>query len=42
MNKDSKRADNSKLIEAIETLEYNKILISKSTIRDNTIKSFLD
>jgi len=41
MNKDSRHSDKSKLIEAIETLEYNKILISKSTIRDNTINQLL-
>jgi len=41
MNKDSKHSDNTKLIEAIETLEYNKIILSKSTIRDNTIDELL-
>ena len=41
MNKDSKHLDKSILIEAIETLEYNKIIISKSTIRDNTINELL-
>ena len=41
MNKDSRHSDNTKLIEAIETLEYNKIILSKSTIRDNTIDELL-
>ena len=41
MNKDSKHLDKSILIEAIETLEYNKIILSKSTIRDNTINELL-
>ena len=41
MNKDSKHIDKSILLEAIETLEYNKIIISKSTIRDNTINELL-
>jgi hypothetical protein len=41
-NKDSRHSDKSKLIEAIETLEYNKILISKSTIRDTKINDIIE
>jgi len=42
MNKDSKHLDKSKLQEAIETLEYNKIIISKSTIRDTKINDIIE
>jgi hypothetical protein len=42
MNKDSRHSDKSKLIEAIETLEYNKIILSKSTIRDTKINDIIE
>lgn len=42
LNRDSKRADNSKLIEAIETLNFNKILISKADIRNQKLETLID
>ena len=42
LNRESKRADNSKLIEAIETLQFNKILISKADIRDYKLQTLID
>ena len=41
MNKDSKHTNQSKLQEAIETLQYNKILISKADIRDTKINDII-
>lgn len=42
MSRKSKRIDDEKVLEAIETLHYNGILISKSDIRDGKIKEILD
>ena len=42
INRYSRHADNTKLVEIIETLRYNKILISKSDIRDRKINNILD
>ena len=41
MNKDSRHTNQSKLQEAIETLQYNKILISKADIRDTKINDII-
>ena len=41
-NRDLRKSDNKKVLEAIETLHYNGILISKSDIRDGKIKEILD
>jgi len=41
LNKDPNRIDKKTLNEVIETLEYNKIIISKSTIRNNNIDKLL-
>ena len=41
-SRESRRLDNKKVLEAIETLHYNGILISKSDIRDGKIKEVLD
>ena len=40
--KNSRNSDKSKIEEAIEILEYNKILISKSTIRNNKLNKILE
>ncbi len=41
-NKDSKRVDGTKMDEIIQTLTYNKILISPADIRNEKINNILD
>lgn len=41
-NRHSRRADNTKLVEVIETLRFNGIILSKSDIRDIDINKILE